>query len=104
MTMWTNAVFWNASNVHLYLSLEHVLLILEAFKDQVTLLVLELLDAVVCAHVVEFADFVALDELLITIIQIVVLLLGLCPSAIWVEHVGAEVEDCSLINITILII
>ena len=85
-------------------SLKHVLLILETFKDEITLLILKLFDTVVRSHVVEFANLITLDELLIAIIQIVVLFFGLGTCSGRMEHVRTQVQDRSLVNITIFII
>ena len=85
-------------------SLKHVLLILETFKDEITLLILKLFDTVVRSHVVEFANLITLDELLIAIIQIVVLFFGLGTCSSRMEHVRTQVQDRSLVNIAIFII
>lgn len=85
-------------------SLKHVLLILETFKDEVTLLILKFLDTVIRSHVVEFADLVALNELLIAVIKIVVLFFGLGACSVRMEHVRTQVQDRSLVNVTIFII
>lgn len=70
-------------------SLKHVLFVLKALEYEISLLVLKLLDPIVGAHVIELADLVALNKLLVAVIQVVVLFLRLSSSSIWVKHVRA---------------
>ena len=79
-------------------------LILEALEYEISLLILKLLDPVVSTHVVELADLVALNELLVAVIQVIILFLGLGPCSIWVEHVRAQIQYRSLVNVTVLVI
>ena len=81
-----------------------MLLILETFEDEVSLLILKLLNAVICSHIVELPDLIALYKLLVTVIQLVVLLLSLRARSIRMEHVGAEVQNRALVDVTVLVI
>ena len=65
--------------------------VLKAFENEVSLLIFEFFDSVVCSHVVEFADFVALDELLIAVVEVLVLFFGKASVSVGMEHVRAEV-------------
>lgn len=81
-----------------------MLLVLEALKNEISLLVFEFLNTVVGPHIIELSNFITLNKLFSTVIQIMLNLVGIFACSVWMEHVGTEVQDCSLVDISILVI
>ena len=72
-----------------------MLFILKALKYQVSLLIFKFLYSVIGTHVVEFANFLRHYELVSGVFVVCVL---------WMEHVRAEVQDGTLVDVEVLIV